>query len=115
MKIYFEDGKLERPNSIDFKYNYIIDAGWGFTHNISMLDFIMSTYSSASIYTNSLVALNNRYAWNKELGVPEIYLWKNDKFIRIDQLTNRELREAHNLEKMYISGEFNDLKSDYMR
>lgn len=108
MKIYFEDGKLERPNSIDFKYGYMVDAGWGFTQNDSMLDFIRITDNNASVYTNSLVALDNRLAWNEELNAPEIYLWRNDKFVRIDQLTNRELREGHNIMKMYIAGEFGD-------
>ena len=108
MKIYFEDGQLHRPNSIDFKYHYMVDAGLGFTQNDAFLDFIKLTDNNASVYTNSLVALDNRLAWNEELGVPEVYLVRDNKFVRIDKLTNRELRRAHNLEKMYISGEFRE-------
>ena len=108
MKIYFEDGRLTRPNSLDFKYGYIVDARDGFTQNDKMLDFIKFTDNNASVYTNSLVALDNRLAWNEELGVPEVYMVRDDKFVRIDKLTNRELRRAHNLKKMYIAGEFRD-------
>ena len=108
MKVYFEDGKLTKPNSIDFKYGYIVDAGNGFTQNDAFLDFIKFTDDNASVYTNSLVALDNRLAWNEELGVPEIYLWRNDKFVRIDQLTIRDLRRPHYIQMMYIAGEFWD-------
>ena len=106
MKIYFEDGKLYRPNSIDFKYSYIVDAGCGYSKNDSLLRFIKFIDNDASVYTNSLIALDNRLAWNKELKVPEIYLVRDDEFVRIDELTARELREGHNIMKMYISGEF---------
>jgi hypothetical protein len=106
MKVYFEDGKLTKPNSIDFKYSYIVDAGNGFTQNDVMFDFIQFSDNNASVYTNSLVALDNRLVWNEELEVPELYLWRNDKFVRIDKLTNRQLKRGHNLERMYIAGEF---------
>lgn len=106
MRIYFEDGKLERANSIDFRYHYMVDAGWGFTQNESMLEFIKLTDNNAFVYTNSLIALNNKFAWNEELGVPDIYMFRDDKFVRIDKLTDRELRIAHNIEKMYVNGEF---------
>ena len=108
MKIYFEDGELNRSISTTFDYDHVVDAKYGFTHNDKIFDAIQSYDSESSVYTNSLVALNNRLAWNKELGVPEIYLFRNGKFVRIDELTNRELREGHNILKMYISGEFKE-------
>lgn len=108
MKIYFEDGQLHRPNSVDFRYHYMVDAGLGFKQNDAFLNFIKFTDNNASVYTNSLVALDNRLAWNEELNVPEVYLVRDDKFVRIDELTNRQLREGHNIMKMYIAGEFGD-------
>ena len=106
MKIYFEDGELNRPISITFDYDRVVDAKYGFTHNDMMLDGIKCYDNNASVYTNSLVALDNRLVWNEELGVPEIYLWRGNEFVRIDKLTNRQLKEGHNIMKMYIAGEF---------
>lgn len=108
MKIYFEDGQLHRPNSINFKYHYLVDARYGYTSNAALLNCIKNLDNDVSVYTNSVVALNNDFAWNDVLKVPEIYLVKEDEFIRIDKLTDRELREGHNIMKMYMSGEFNN-------
>ena len=110
MKIYFEDGqlvsKLQRPHDTQI----IIDATYGPTENIKLLDFINDTKYNAVIYTNSIFAFSNEYAWNKELKVPEVYIRAGEHmiFTRIDKLTTRELREGHNLAKMYIAGEFDN-------
>lgn len=109
MKIYFEDGLLNTINCpIDTEY--ILDAVYGVTNNIDMLNEIKKLNEPLIIYTNSIFAFDNRYAWNEELKVPEIYIRTGEDrvFTRIDKLTNRELREGHNLAKMYISGEFYD-------
>lgn len=105
MKIYFEDGELYSKN-VNIEYHYIVDARRGYSNNMVLLDFINTYDNEASIYTNSLVALNNDYAWNRELKVPEIYLRKDGKWVRIDKLTEKQLREAHNIMKMYMSGMF---------
>ena len=110
MKIYFEDGELRKKYLLPESVDYIIDAGEGPTANISLLDWIRNNKPDAVIYTNSIFALNNRYAWNEELKVPDIYIRAGEfmLFFRIDTLTDRTLREGHNLAKMYISGEFDD-------
>ena len=118
MRIYFEDGKLRdifqipvRPKKlgtitvaeIDF-----IDAGNGITESIEALDTIKEINPDAVVYTNSIVAFDNRYAWDEALKVPDIYIraGENMVFTRIDKLTKRDLKEGHNLAKMYIAGEF---------
>lgn len=108
MKIYFEDGELNRSISLTFDYDRVVDAKYGFTDNVRALNAIQFYDNESSVYTNSLVALDNRLAWNKELKVPEIYLFRDGKPVRVDELTNRELREGHNILKMYISGEFRE-------
>ena len=64
------------------------------------------------VYTNSIFAFDNRYAWNRELGLPEIYIRKSRRgeFVNITSLTKRELREWHNLARLYIGGEFSEEK-----
>lgn len=113
MKIYFEDEKFRSDficNHIyddDFATVFKVNAMVGPSCNIAELDYYKEKYPSCIIYTNSILAFSNKYAWNKELKVPEIYIRdENDQWARIDELTNRELRQAHNLAKMYIAGEF---------
>ena len=108
MKIYFEDGELKRPNSINFRYRYLVDAKYGYTSNAALLNCIKNLDNDASVYTNSVIALNNDFAWNDALKVSEIYLIKEDEFIRIDNLTDKELRRPHNIMKMYMAGAFNN-------
>ena len=110
MKIYFEDGELREPHQLAIVADYKVDASKGVTSTINILDILRQNYPDAVIYTNSIFAFSNEYAWNKELKVPEIYIRAGEHmvFTRIDSLTERELREGHNLAKMYVAGEFNN-------
>ena len=108
MKIYFEDGHLIADYLLPFEHFYKVDAKYGPKHNHELLTDIREKDASAIIYTNSLLALSNEYAWNEELKVPEIYIRAGEhmNFHRIDELTERELRFAHNICKMYLAGSF---------
>lgn len=113
MKIYFEDGKLRDLSQLPTDIDFIIDATDGVSANFNFLDaFNTQVKESITIYTNSIFAFSNQYAWNKELKVPEIYIRAGEHmiFTRIDELTERELREGHNLAKMYVAGEFDNIK-----
>ena len=108
MKIYFEDGELKNPNLLSVYPSYSLDAKLGVSRCIRLLDIFYKNAPDGIIYTNSIFAFQNRYAWNEELKVPEVYIRTGEDaaFTRIDRLTTRELREGHNLAKMYIAGEF---------
>ena len=108
MKIYFEDGELRSYRQLAFEYDFAMDAAKGVNSNISALDGLIHMYPDATLYTNSIFAFSNEYAWNEELKVPEIYIRAGEHmiFTRIDKLTERELRRAHNLAKMYVAGAF---------
>ena len=110
MKIYFEDGELVSSNYLPIDRYIVVNAGCGARTNINVLDSIKENNPNAVVYTNSIFAFSNKYAWNEDLKVPEIYIRTGEYmlFTRIDQLTNRELREGHNLGKMYVSGEFDN-------
>lgn len=115
MKIYFEDGSMRKNQGPqDTRIDFTVDAKNGVRHNIITLDELNQRDEDIIIYTNSIFAFSNQYAWNKELKVPEIYIRAGDHmvFTRIDKLTNRELRECHNLAKMYISGEFGGSRNE---
>lgn len=113
MKIYFEDGALMHPSLVPVEIDFTVCASKGVTNNIETLDLFARQRPDATVYTNSIFAFNNMYAWNEELGVPEVYVRtiKHDReFTRIDKLTPRELRQGHNLAKMYVAGEFDNTK-----
>lgn len=114
MKIYFEDGKLREVNQLPVKNDFLVDASYGASSNINILDEFKQRETedgeSLIIYTNSIFAFSSWYAWNDKLKVPEIYIRAGEYmvFTRIDKLTNRELKEGHNLAKMYVGGEFDN-------
>lgn len=114
MKIYFDDGYLNDRNLLPFHCDHIINAKAGYLENVEALDKIRKYCPKNTVYTNSLVALSTEYCWNEDLQVPELYIRqrKDDDFVRIDQLTTRELRQGHNLLKMYMSNEFGNFNID---
>lgn len=114
MKIYFEDGTLVTSGYLPFDRCIIVHAESGVSCNISVLDRIKEEDPNAVVYTNSIFAFSNEYAWNEELKVPEIYIRAGVHmvFTRIDQLTARELRQGHNLAHMYVAGEFEKGKEE---
>lgn len=107
MVVYFEDGKLIDIKQLPVPVDYVIDATDGVNANINLLD-LLNQNKDLTIYTNSIFAFNNLYVWNERLKVPEVYIRAGEHmlFTRIDKLTNRELREGHNIAKMYVAGEF---------
>lgn len=113
MKIFFEDGELMKCVQEDIGATHRVDAKYGFKQNQQALDTYNEYYKDApvAIYTNSLVALSNEYCWNKDLKIPELYIRPGvgRAFVRIDLLTNRELREAYNLRRMYMANAFGNL------
>jgi hypothetical protein len=111
MKIYFEDGKLLPQDMLPFKYDHKIDAGEGYSYCEDALQYLRANEPRSVVYTNTITALCNIFAWNRDYGVFEIYMrCENDNaFHRIDKLTQRELREAHNIMKMYMANEFGNL------
>lgn len=106
MKIYFEDSCLRTPKLKESFY-YIVDAASGVSSNIAFLDELLERQKDCVVYTNSLMAFSNRYAWNVEKEIPEIYIRnKNDEFTNITHMTSRYLKEGMNLARLYIAGEF---------
>lgn len=111
MKIYFEDGHLKTDLSfLSEEVDSIVDAAAGVNSNINILDSLMMSNPDRVVYTNSIFAFDNRYAWSEKLKVPEVYIRSGEltTFTRIDKLTSRELKKGHNLARMYIAGEFDN-------
>lgn len=114
MKILFYDGDIHWwsiPRSLPsnfFNYNRV-DALWGYSDNIKTLDLYRKTLGEDTIIlTNSIIALDHRYGWNEKENHTDIYFYVESKhdFIRCDELTEREIREGHNIMKMFMNGAF---------
>lgn len=107
MKIFFEDGKLDKHQIHNCA---VINADCGVTNNIYMLKLLRKRETEYGeeiiVYTNSIIAFDNKYAWNTKLKVPEIYIKAGEEFVRIDNLTKRKLRQNNNLAKLYLAREF---------
>lgn len=117
MKIYFEDGKLYDTAFVKFEIgcdvDFTVDAVNGYSFCEDRFEISSHFHPNCTIYTNSLMAFDNKYVWNDKLSVPELYLRHKDTllFTRIDQLTTRELRQGHNLMKLYLADEFDSFKT----
>lgn len=111
MKIYFEDGQLLPQSMLPFKYDHKVDAADGYSFCDDALEYLRCNEPRCVVYTNMITALHNIYAWNRDYGVFEIYMrcGKDKTFHRIDELTQRELREGHNIMHMYMANEFRNL------
>lgn len=116
MKIYFVDGYINEDikNMVDVecgKDNYItLCEGQGYSSTENFINKIYYEWEVENLLTNCIIALSTNYCWNEELNIPEIYLWRHNikQFVRIDMLTEKELRRAHNIEKLYRTRVFDD-------
>lgn len=115
MKILFYDGDVRqwcRPATI--RHYNTLDAAYGPSNNIEQLEWVCLNYYDCILLTNSLVALDHRYGWNKKENHTDIYFYVESKhdFVRCDELTEREIREGHNIMKMFMNGAFDLEDSD---
>lgn len=123
MKILFYDGSLHDFFNIavtrqDITRKYLhpveqhasVDADDGPTANYKKLKELSEEKFPYYIVTNSLVALSHVFGWNDKEKHTDIYLWREryKDFIRCDRLTLKEIREAHNIEKMYMADSFDE-------
>ena len=109
MKIYFEDGKLRSKRLLKFEPNYRVCASNGYTGCIKDLELIRN-YGDKNmiVYTNCTFALKARYVWDDETKTHELYLRNKEtgEFVHINELTDKDLKEPHNLEMMFRNGAF---------
>lgn len=114
MIVYFEDGSINNKNmpvNLESDVCFLVDAGMGFSDCRRMLRNIDKNFSfDTKVYTNSLDAFSNTWCWDEEKKIPMIYVRnENDKWQLISELTEKELRRAHNLEKLYVGGMFRNV------
>lgn len=121
-KLYFYDGELDfdklcinnilNNNMINF---LILDGKFGHNANVkSFREFQKSFWDTNNciILTNMTFFLDNIF-WNEEEDKPEIYILKSEKWYNITDLTDKKIRKVHNIEKLYLSGLFDNILKIY--
>ena len=104
MKVYFEDGLMyEAPEECgDFK----LDAKYGVSYCLNMLQWTKDTYPDQSIYTNSHLALSSEYCWDDVNDVCNAYVRRDGKWVNLQDTTSIKLDKGLNIPKLYLAGEF---------
>lgn len=115
MIVYFEDGKLNLCKAVleIGELPFEVDAGMGYSDCRRNLRWIKDTQPfNAKVYTNSLDAFSNFWCWDDEKKIPMIHIRdRSGKWRLISDMTDKELRMAHNLEKLYVNGIFCDVEA----
>lgn len=84
-----------------------IDEFDAFLHYESS-EYIIQKLNQAHNF-QSAVTTHNTYLMNNRLTRPDCcYIMTNNKISSLKNATSRELREGHNLEKLFLSGEFGE-------
>ena len=105
----YTDGPIRNwPRPASIEYHFTVDAAYGPADNKAVLLETLHYLNNAIILTNSLVALDHRYGWNEKEHHTDIYFYVESRqdFVRCDELAGREIRQGHNIMKMYLNGAF---------
>lgn len=89
---------------------YVIGAGDGVEANVTLMERLWKDSTRWNVLTNQIVLLDNKYCWDKAFAVPErAYIFEpmQEKFYHIQELTDKEIRECHNIMRMYLNGGLN--------
>ena len=91
-------------NEISFLF---IDEFDAFFHYESAENIVLRLNSNKNFQT--VLTSHNTYLMQNKLTRPDCcFIMTQNKIANLFDSTNKEIREAHNLEKMYINGAFND-------
>lgn len=119
-KLIFLRNGIEDFKSLNFglePYCYCIDNfinAYGYNKTIDMLNNDNFIYRTDYVMTSCPTILDARNDesdniwWNEEEHKFEIFFVEDGKLKNISEYTTRELRKAHNIEKLYLNGGLDD-------
>ena len=105
MVVYFIDGKLTENIKSNRAFNYIIDAGDGFTACMGKLREIKDE-KYIMVLTNFLPAIDSEFTWSEDSNIHKAFIYNPviNEWMHVSTFFKpRELREAHNLPKIYAN------------
>ena len=115
MIIYFEDGDLSKVLVDGFSNMgvYTINSHIGVSEILKRLSEIEKKNNKSIVYTNSILALNNEYAWDSNYSFCNIYLRSPiGEFKNISMFTREKITKESDIAKLYLEGYFSDFKND---
>lgn len=106
MKIYYIDDQIDINTAVSFNLSgaRIVDGKNGYSNCMETYDIIRS--NGGDVITNCHWLMNALDLWNEKTNQPNIFIYIGGKFIPIQDLTDKEIRQAHNIAKMYANGAF---------
>ena len=119
MRVYFCDesisdvfGHLPKTlpmalrNGQEASHLTMIDAGSGYSKCIFMAETCKKI--NMAVVTNCTALLNSDYCWDEDKQRFDCYFYdkENKEWRNIHTLTDKDLRKAHNIEKMFRAGSF---------
>lgn len=83
-----------------------ISAADGPTRVMDWIERYYAVKPNGAVITNSVIALNNTYAWNDKTNSCDIWFWKSsvNMWVNIQDTTEKDIRKPHNIMKIYLSG-----------
>lgn len=85
-----------------------ITASHGYSQNVHQAQVVKRKKKEMIVVTNQIGILSHEYGWRNDLSEHErIYILENGSFISINDLTSKEIRECHNIMRMYMNECFN--------
>ena len=116
MIIYLSDKPLSLDSTLvilDERNEYIrvivVDGRNGFKRCEKFVNQLNEFNSNICIITNVPYFMSAKYGWNLKHKQFDIYIECNSgEYKNIHELTDRELKQSHNLCNLYIAGEFDE-------
>lgn len=110
--VYFEDGPLVENARWRLYQQININATNGVSYNLEAADIALENSKDKIIvaYTNQILLLDSKYTYDMNTKMFHCFLRAKDgSWMNIEYLTDRKLRPGHNIPKLYLAGEFDDI------
>lgn len=106
--LFFYDGNLSDVASFDIGRDEIIDAGDGYTSNMTKFMELLSDNKLHNIITNQVELLDNKWLWDTRTHKPRLCLRDagDGKWKPVGRFTKKDIKNSHSLKRMFMKGEF---------
>ena len=106
--LFFYDGPLTDIATTDMESEDLVDAKDGYSNNMAAMRKLIKDDKVHLVLSNQIKVLDNMLLWDHVAHRPKLcFLDKSDgKWKPAGRFIKKELKYIHNLEKMFLNGEF---------